>query len=212
MRASDADRDAYIKVLQDAYLEGRLTKTEYDDRLAAALKAVTYADLLPLLHDLPVPHDLPGPPRAVVTRHQGVDVASPTSDSSPLVAAFSELHRDSRWVVSDGQVAVAVFGSVKLDLAQAQLTTMDGELKANAIFGEVKITVPADIEVQVAGTGVFGEFKRIDKRTNPVASAGRPVLRITGIALFGSVEVRVVDEPVTGSERLIGPPPPALGS
>ena len=49
MRASDADREAYVAVLQQAYLDGRLSKGEYDERMGAAYQAVTYADLAPLL-------------------------------------------------------------------------------------------------------------------------------------------------------------------
>ena len=68
MRASDADREAYVAVLQTAYAEGRLSKDEYDERMSAAYHATTYADLAPLLQDLPVPaQHLPGPP-AVVAR------------------------------------------------------------------------------------------------------------------------------------------------
>jgi hypothetical protein len=54
MRASDADRDRVVEVLSMAYSEGRLSKDEYDGRLQNALSARTYADLDPLVTDLPV--------------------------------------------------------------------------------------------------------------------------------------------------------------
>ncbi len=53
MRASDADRDRVVEFLNLAYSEGRLSKDEYDGRLANALSARTYADLDQLLTDLP---------------------------------------------------------------------------------------------------------------------------------------------------------------
>jgi hypothetical protein len=53
MRASDADRAAVADRLRTAVDEGRLTVTEYDERLRLAYAAVTYGDLKPLTADLP---------------------------------------------------------------------------------------------------------------------------------------------------------------
>ena len=215
MRASDADRDAYVAALQRAYLEGRLTKDEYDERTTVALSAGTYADLAPLVSDLPLsPGEVPMPPARATVPAPSMPAAT---SSSPMVAVFSEVRRDSRWTVADGDLALAVFGSVKLDLTQAQLGGDDNEIRANAFFGQVELTVPGDIEVEVDGVGVFGEYCRKDRRTAPTHTVGpphtvAPRLRVTGIAMFGSVEVTVVDEPVTGRDRVIDPPGPAIGT
>src|SRR5579863_7190113 len=53
MRASDADRDRVVELLNVAYGEGRLSKDEYDGRLENAFSARTYADLDQILADLP---------------------------------------------------------------------------------------------------------------------------------------------------------------
>lgn len=223
MRASDSDREAYVKVLQEAYLEGRLSKGEYDERMAAAYQAVTYADLAPLLHDLPVaPGQVPGPPTVSVPAVRGnVNVAVPGSSAgnSLLIAAFSEVKRENRWFLPDGQPAVAIFGSMKLDLRQVVLQSSEQELKASAVFGSVEIIVPADIEVEVTGTGVFGSYERQDQQSGmaPQSARPRPLVRITGAAVFGSVEVKVVDIPVVGLERveqprIEGPNGPAIES
>lgn len=211
LRASDADRNAYVEVLQQAYLDGRLTKDEYDERLAAALSATTYGDLAGLLDDLPVARGaVPGPPAA---RSAAPPAPAVTQESSPAVALFSEVSRDSRWTVAADQVAVAAFGAVKLDLRTALLSSATTEIRANAIFGSIEITVPADILVQVDGVGAFGEFKRTDERTVSADPQGGPAVRVTGLALFGSVEVRIVDAPVTGQDRVVGRGPgPAIGS
>lgn len=55
IRAADVDRDRVAGILGTAYSEGRLSKDEYDDRLAAAFSARTYGDLDRLLADLPAP-------------------------------------------------------------------------------------------------------------------------------------------------------------
>ncbi|MEU6267186.1 DUF1707 SHOCT-like domain-containing protein [Saccharopolyspora shandongensis] len=55
MRASDADREAIAQRLRAAQDEGRLTITEYDDRLQKAYAATTLGELQPLVADLPEP-------------------------------------------------------------------------------------------------------------------------------------------------------------
>lgn len=54
MRAGDSDRDQTISVLREAFAEGRLTQTEFDDRLTSAHAAKTYGELAQLTSDLPV--------------------------------------------------------------------------------------------------------------------------------------------------------------
>jgi len=51
-RASHADRDRVIGLLKAAFVQGRLTKDELDERLGLALAARTYADLAALTADL----------------------------------------------------------------------------------------------------------------------------------------------------------------
>jgi hypothetical protein len=52
MRASDADRDIVLRALGDAYAEGRLDRSEYDDRADAVHTAKTLGELPPVLDDL----------------------------------------------------------------------------------------------------------------------------------------------------------------
>lgn len=55
LRASDADRERWWSLLRDAYAEGRFSPVEHEERLSEVYAATTYADLVPVLHDLPVP-------------------------------------------------------------------------------------------------------------------------------------------------------------
>ncbi len=69
MLASDADRDRVVQALKDAYVQGRLTHEELDQRLASALRARTIEETHSLLEDLgprpaPQPPLLPAPPVA----------------------------------------------------------------------------------------------------------------------------------------------------
>ncbi len=53
LRASDSDRDLVAERLRRAAAEGRLLADELEQRLATALRARTYAELDPLVADLP---------------------------------------------------------------------------------------------------------------------------------------------------------------
>ena len=53
LRAANQDRQAVVDRLQNAFVEGRLQLHEYDERVALAYQAVTYADLSALFADLP---------------------------------------------------------------------------------------------------------------------------------------------------------------
>lgn len=61
LRASDADRDALLEVLRDAYAAGKVDTDEYERRVDAALVVERLGEVLPLLEDL-------APPRAPARR------------------------------------------------------------------------------------------------------------------------------------------------
>jgi len=53
LRASDADRERVAERLKQAATEGRILAHEFEERLAAALRARTYGDLDDVVADLP---------------------------------------------------------------------------------------------------------------------------------------------------------------
>ncbi len=79
LRAGDSDRDRVAAVLASAFAEGRLTRDEYDTRLAAAHAAVTFGDLAPLTADLPGGSATPVPAGAPVAAAPVAPAPSPAS-------------------------------------------------------------------------------------------------------------------------------------
>ena len=73
MRAGDADRDRVMELLNVAFIEGRLSKDEYDDRLEDTFSARTIADLDRIAADLPAPQPAVVPPEP---RTNGLAIAS----------------------------------------------------------------------------------------------------------------------------------------
>jgi hypothetical protein len=77
MRASDADRDRVVDLLNVAYGEGRLSKDEFDGRLENAFAARTYADLDQIVADLPALRPTAVTPAVTpVARTNGLAIAS----------------------------------------------------------------------------------------------------------------------------------------
>lgn len=56
LRIGATDRDIAVEMLGQHVAAGRLTMDEYDNRVRAALRAQTGAELQPLFRDLPPPH------------------------------------------------------------------------------------------------------------------------------------------------------------
>ncbi|MFC4061072.1 DUF1707 and DUF4870 domain-containing protein [Planomonospora corallina] len=52
LRASDRDREQVVEHVKAAYAEGRLDKTEFDDRLERAMTARVHGDLAPIMQEL----------------------------------------------------------------------------------------------------------------------------------------------------------------
>lgn len=179
MRASDADRDRYAKVLQEAYAQGRLTLEEYDERLDLCMQAKTYGALEQLVVDLPA-DNLP------VVR-PAADVVPASRSTAPMVAIFSSVERKGAWTLDDDSFAVAVFGDVKIDLREATIPAADNEIRAFAILGSVTILIEPGTVVDCSGIGVLGDFSR-GKASEP--TPGSPVIRVTGLALLGSVNIK----------------------
>jgi hypothetical protein len=79
LRASHADREQIIDVLKAAFVQGRLTKDEFDARIGQAFAARTYADLAAV-----IPAGLIGaqsPPKAARTQEPK---AARTQDRPPV--------------------------------------------------------------------------------------------------------------------------------
>ncbi len=71
IRASDRERDAATQRLQEAFAEGRLDDSEFDQRMRTALSARTRPELDQLLADLPAPSPAATPPAAAGGRPGG---------------------------------------------------------------------------------------------------------------------------------------------
>lgn len=82
----------------------------------------------------------------------------------------------------------AVFGSIKLDLRDADLKN-ETFIKASAIFAGITILVPKDVEVKIKSTPIFGGVtsEGLEEKTNKNA---KKTIYVDGFALFGGIEIK----------------------
>ena len=187
MRAADADREQVADVLREAVAQGRISFDELDERLDQAYAAKTYADLEAITRDLPAsgPVAAPAPTGAAYA----VDRIGGTPASTFSVAIMSSERRRGAWVVPPSYTAFTLMGSVQLDLRQARFSQPEVTITAYTVMGGVEIIVPDDIEVEVGGVGIMAAF---DHSANGPGAPGAPRLKVTGLAVMGSVDVKRV--------------------
>jgi Domain of unknown function (DUF1707)/Cell wall-active antibiotics response 4TMS YvqF len=183
MRASDADRDRVADQLREALAEGRLTPDEHAERLDAVYAARTYAELAPIVRDLPATGGVRPPETGTDLRD---DLPAPHAGTPNIVAVLSGAQRRGRWLVEPRTNVVAVLGGVELDLRQAVLSQREVTINVVAIMGGVEITLPPGVHVIDSTTSVLGGTSVPDGATPSDA----PVIRLTGLTLLGGVNVK----------------------
>jgi hypothetical protein len=138
MRVSDAERNLVVEQLNQAVGEGRLTLTEFEDRVQGVLAARTHDDLAPFVADLPV-------------------AAAP--DELVLRPRASSIKRTGRWVVPRRVVIEAKAAGVRLDLTEAQVAAPTVEVSVDMIASGLTLVLPRgasatvhDVELTASST------------------------------------------------------------
>jgi class 3 adenylate cyclase len=179
LRISDADRERVIEQLKVATGDGRLTLDEFSERLDVVFKARTEAELEPAFEGLPQPAAEPAVEAAVV-----VEPVVPQR----VVAVMSGSSRKGRWRAAPRITAVAIWGSVYLDLRDAVLEGPAVDITAWAIMGSVTVKVPDGVLVEVDGTVLMGGATDRTKRVR--GEAGAALVRVHCRGMWGGVDVR----------------------
>ncbi|PRX06931.1 UNVERIFIED_ORG: cell wall-active antibiotic response 4TMS protein YvqF [Actinomadura viridilutea] len=205
LRASDADRDRVADLLREALAEGRITPEEHAERIDAVYRAKTYAELTPLVSDIPgAAEQAPLPPEAsrprVSLRKEAAAPNLPPPERQPtsLVAIFSGAQRRGRWLVEPTTNVNCVFGGVELDFRKAVLSQAEVTVNVSCLFGGVEVVVPPGVRVTNSVSAVFGGVELPDD--DPL-EPDAPVVRLTGFLLFGGVRVQRRALDGTGDRR-----------
>lgn len=163
-RVSDAERNRVADLLHRAVGEGRLTLTEFEDRVGAVWAARTYAELESVTADLPTP----AVPQTLDLR----------SRSSPL-------KRTGRWVVPSKVSVEARASGVKLDLTEAVITSPTVEVSLAVKSSSVTVVLPPGASASLDQL----ELASSSTKTRVPESGGLHVV-IRGYAKSSTVKVR----------------------
>jgi hypothetical protein len=177
VRASDRERDAVLQRVQQAFAEGRLDDTEFDERMRAALAARTHADLDVLLTDLPA--DLPASPPG--TRVQG------PGPGKLAVAYKGSVRRAGRWRVPERYTTVVYKGGGTLDMRVAELSGPVTTMRVVAYKSTVTILVPPGVRAEITGVGI--QQGGVDEDPGYRLAADAPVIHVRALAYKGTVEI-----------------------
>lgn len=189
---SNDDRERVARVLHDAMAEGRLTVTELEERLDKVYAAKTFGDLEPMLRDLPVGNQapqLPMPASAATPLPMASNRVGGRGTSSTAVAIMSGADRKGVWTVPPTFTSFALMGGIEIDLTDARFEDAETTIQAFAFMGGIDIYVPDDIVVQVNGSGFMGAFEN-HAQNQAQPRPGAPLVRITGLAVWGGVDVK----------------------
>lgn len=191
-----AQRDAAAARLSAARGRSGLTLAEFCDRLDAVYTADTVAVLHAAADELPA-----GPPVGIA--------------AAPMSSVFGDLVVAGRWRAGEVVRVGTVFGDTKVDLRSMisdEADLRDVEVHARTTFGNVVVTVPDGVEVELLGKSVFGD-RKIELAPVP-RIPGTPIIRIHAQAIFGDVQIRSAGIPTAGAvwrallDRVLPPPRP----
>src|ERR1700691_3764766 len=176
-RASDRERDAVVQRVQEAFADGRLDDTEFDERMRAALTARTHSDLDVLTADLPAATAGTGPAPTGGGRGPGRFAG----------ALESSVRRARRWRVPERYTTVVYKGDGWLDLRAAELSGPVTTFLTVAYKSRVTILVPPGVRVEMTGFGVTQGLADEDPGYRLPVDA--PVIHVRGLAYKGTVEI-----------------------
>lgn len=175
-RAGDTDRIQIAQLLAYAAEQGRLQPKDYEDRLTRAYAATTYEELDQLRADLP------GTP--IGPRRGGKPNPAP---STLLLALMSGFERRGRWNVPKKLTMFTLWGSGVVDLRYADFTSTEVDIHAMSIMGMQNILLPPEVNVEVHGRGLMGNF---DHKSLGQGTPGAPTVKIRGFSLWGGVGIK----------------------
>jgi hypothetical protein len=179
MRAGDGDREVVAEILRTALGEGRLDLHEVDERLARTYAARTYAELEPIVADLPgatLPWQTPA--------------QLPAKDERPLTvsASWSSEKRTGEWRVPQRIVAEPAMSDVKLDFREATVVGTRIDLEVRGGMGSVVLVLPDDWSVDT--DDLKATWGTVKNRHRAPAGPGRPTIHVTGTIGMGTFKTR----------------------
>ncbi len=175
-----------LERLSEGFARDELSMEEFEVRVDRAHSAASLDELATLLEDLAPEGE------AALAIASPERLAARPSESAPrerlAVAILGSVERRTVGPLPARPVVLSVLGNVELDLRDIELPPGVTELHVRSVFGNVELTVPTHVCVRCRGTPILGSFAQLQRAA--ADPSGQAELRVTGVAIFGNVEVR----------------------
>ncbi|HEX3774902.1 MAG TPA: LiaF domain-containing protein [Polyangiaceae bacterium] len=176
-----------IEQLTNAFTRDELGLDEFEQRLNQAYAASAPPELDALVGDLSSESAVFETELVAAPRTALATVERPARGQR-AVAILGSVERRGHWAVARASSALAVLGSVVIDLRDVALPAGVTTLEVSAVLGSIEILVPPNLAVESEGSGILGSFEGVH-RVPPEPDPDLPILRVQGRAVLGSIEV-----------------------
>jgi hypothetical protein len=175
---TEDERNTVLQALVQATSQGQLTLEEFGRRTDVVLTTGSREDLQSATGGLSIP------PSGRVKHHWFVP--------------FGNRILRGRFSLAPKTGAIMLMSEIHLDLRGAVLLGPEPIIKVKVLMGNLRVLVPAGIQVEVDESSLFGG--RHITTYGPPPSSARPLLKVRMIGFLGSV--KVTDDPEKWSPYL----------
>ena len=181
------ERELVAQELSLHFAADHLSMDELEERLSLVYGAPTSSQLHGLVSDLPAldrrkldSGNMPMLAPSALVPNRGV-----------VIAVMGGAERTGSWLVPRELKVWAIMGGAEIDLRDAKFAPGVTEIDVTVFMGGVVITVPRGVRVETIGAAVMGGFESSAGDATAL-DPSQPVLRVTGLAVMGGVEVKVL--------------------
>jgi Domain of unknown function (DUF1707)/Cell wall-active antibiotics response 4TMS YvqF len=176
-----------IEQLTNAFTRDELGLDEFEERLNQTYAAQAPTELAALVADLSAESAV-FETELVAAPSTGLATVERPAQGQRAVAILGSVERRGHWTVARTSSALAVLGSVVIDLRDVAMPPGVTTLHVSAVLGSIEILVPPNLAVESEGSGILGSFEGV-QRVPRDPDPDLPVLRVQGRAVLGSIEV-----------------------
>ncbi len=187
----EVEREQAVQALCAHYAQDHLSTGELESRFDGVYKASSREQLQTVLMGLPA---LRGTSLAPAPLYQLAPTSPPLGTSrgglpaneKRFLSVFAEVKKEGWWSPTPVIIGRVVFGSMLLDLREAELPPEGITIDLDVIFGDCKVLLPPGVGADVDATAMLGTVTDKSQRGLPDA----PLVRVRGSAVFGEITVK----------------------
>ncbi|MEO7995822.1 MAG: DUF1707 domain-containing protein [Gemmatimonadaceae bacterium] len=181
---STPQREQVIERLSRSFAEDAITMDEFERRAELVYSALTVADLQSLVADLPAVIE----PVEPTGKGKGKSVSRIVTGDR-ITTLLGSTERRMPTTIPRQMSVRTVFGNTELDFRGVQFEAGITEVHVRCLFGNVEITVPEGVRVELLCSSVLANVGTTGGPSYGGEVPTEAVLRVTGRAMFANVEV-----------------------